>query len=383
MGAFSGLLRYYMSQIEDGSLPGPRVVYCNSIMNVMGGHPEIPPTDMNLFAKPASLFIGMIMDNFRDTPEMEECLVKNARGASFIKLSLDDRTLFCKKKKEIPVYTKEQLDIVFRFAEKKGLPVSGHIHHKSGLDRALEYPFNSVEHMVADAVLSDGDVVAMAKRNLSIVPTMTLGQSFLVEEAYDRLPAGYATPEVQAELKARKEYFQEAALAHCDPVLHEQNLAAMGWYRSIGWDNLWGQKKFLVNPDIYHNMVNNGFVNLRKMKDAGVLIGCGIDAGMPFNYFGGNYREYEILERVGFSSMDILRCATINNAKILRMEDRIGSLDQGKFADMVVYDGNPLDDIRVMRSPQLVFKQGELMYSARDLKTDGVLAFSKLAAGRV
>ncbi|GAB6095853.1 hypothetical protein JCM14469_21060 [Desulfatiferula olefinivorans] len=49
---------------------------------------------MNLFAKPASLFIGMIMDNFKDTKEVDACLEKNARGASFIKLALDDKSLF-------------------------------------------------------------------------------------------------------------------------------------------------------------------------------------------------------------------------------------------------------------------------------------------------
>ena len=383
MGAFSGLLRYFIRQIEDGSLPGPRVTYCNSILNVMGGHPEIPPTDMNLFAKPMSLFIGMIMDNFRDTEEMEECLEKNARGASFIKLSMDAQTLFCKKNKEIPVYTKDQLDRVFRFAEKKGLPVSGHIQYKSGFDRALEYPFNSVEHMVSDVVLTDEEVIRMADRKLAIVPTMTLSQSFLVDEAYDDLPPAYRTPEIQAEREARAEYFSTAATSHCDRVLHEQNLTAMSYYKKLGWDNLWAKKKFLMNPDTYFNMVINGQKNLRKMKEAGVLIGCGIDAGMPFNYFGGSYREYEYFSRVGFTPMEILRCATIHNARILRMDDRIGSLDPGKYADMVAYDRNPLEDIRVLRSPQLVFKQGDLMFAARDLKSDGTLAASELAAGRV
>ncbi|GAB6095851.1 hypothetical protein JCM14469_21040 [Desulfatiferula olefinivorans] len=113
-----------------------------------------------------------------------------------------------------------------------------------------------------------------------------------------------------------------------------------------------------MNPDIYYNMVINGQKNLRKMKEAGVLIGCGIDAGMPFNYFGGIYREYECFSRVGFTPMEILRCATINNALILRMEDSIGSLDTGKYADMVVYDGNPLSDIRVLRCPSLFSNRG-------------------------
>ncbi len=383
MGAFSGLLHHFIRNIEKGEMSGPRVTTCNAILNVMGGHPEIPPTDMNLFAKPASVFIGMIMNNFRDTAEMEECLEDNARGASFIKLSLDDKTLFCKKDKTIPVYSKDQLDRVFRFAEKKDLPVSGHIHFKYGFDRAMAYPFNSVEHMVSDVVLSDAEVTIMADRKLAIVPTMTIGQSFLVEEAYDTLPEQFRSPETLQELSARADYFSHNAAQHCDPVLHEQNLRAMSWFRSIGRDNLWPKKKFLMNPDIYFNMIQNGYVNLRKMKEAGVLIGCGIDAGMPFNYFGGNFREYEIFKRVGFSNIDILRCATLNNARILKMDDRIGSLDAGKYADIVVYEQNPLEDIRVMRSPALVIKEGRPMFASKVLNPGGPVGIAQLAASRL
>ena len=329
---------------------------------------------MNFFAKPASWFIGMVMNSFSNTAEMEEYLEENARGASFIKLTLDNKTIFCKKNKEIPVYSKEQLDIIFRFAEKKGLPVSGHHQYKYGFDRAMDYPFNSIEHMVGDTILSDDDIMRMAKRNIAIVPTMTVGQSYLMEEAFDELPEKYRTPEITKELQVRKEYFEKETAKHCDPVLHKQNLSALKDYKTIGIDNLWEKKKFLVNPDVFFNMIGNGYTNLKKMNQAGILIGCGIDAGMPFCYFGGNYREYEILQRVGFSNIEILRCATINNAKILRLADKTGSLETGKYADMVALDKNPLEDIRSLREPQMVFKQGDLMFSAGNLQADGTLA---------
>lgn len=110
------------------------------------------------------------------------------------------------------------------------------------------------------------------------------------------------------------------------------------------------------------------------VNHAGVLIGCGCDTGMPFSYFGGNYREYEMLQRIGFSNIDILRSATINNAKILLIGDQTGSLETGKYADMVVLDKNPLEDIRALRKPQMVFKQGDLMFSASNLKGNGTIA---------
>jgi imidazolonepropionase-like amidohydrolase len=373
MGAFPGLLHIFIRDIEKGRMPGPRVVYCNSMLNVMGSHPEIPPTDMNFFAKPASLFIGMIMNNFRNTKEMEHCLEENAKGASLIKLTLDNESVFCKKNKEIPVYTKEQLNIIFRYADKRGLPVSGHHQHKFGFDRAMEYPFNSIEHIVADVVLSDEDIMKMAKRNIAIVPTLTVGQSYLMEEAFDELPEKYRTAAVTNELEVRRDYFANEAEKHCNPLLHRQNLAALQDYKKYGIDNLWEKKKFLVYPDLFFHAIINGFVNLRKMNQAGILIGCGIDAGMPFCYFGGNYREYEMMQRVGFSNIEIIRCATISNAKILHMNDKIGSLETGKYADMVVLKNNPLEDIRALRNPQMVFKQGDLMFSAGNITEDGLI----------
>jgi imidazolonepropionase-like amidohydrolase len=374
MGAFPLLLHLFMKDIEYGYVPGPRVLYCNSMLNLRGSHPEIPPSDVNIFARPASLFVGMIMNNFKDTKEMEECLVENSRGASFIKLTLDDKTLFCKKNKEIPVYTKEQLDLIFRFAEKAFLPVVGHHQFKFGFDRAMEYPFHSLEHIVTDTVLSDDDVMKMAKRNVAIVPTMAIAQSFIAEEAYDKIPEKHLSPEVTKELQVRKEHFEKEAVNHVDPLFHRQNIDALKFYKTIGKDKLWAKKKFLVDPDIYFNMINNGYASLKKMNQAGVLIGCGIDAGMPFSYFGANYREYELLQRVGFSNIEILRCATINNAKILLIGDQTGSLETGKYADMVALDKNPLEDIRALRKPQMVFKQGDLMFSASNLHRDGIIA---------
>jgi len=376
MGAFPGLLHMIIRDIEKGNMPGPRVLYCNSILNVLGSHPEIPPSDVNIFARPASWFIGLIMNNFKDTEEMKECLNENARGASLIKLTLDNQSIFCKRNKEIPVYTKEQLDIIFRFAEKTGLPVSAHSQYKYGFDRAMEYPFNSIEHITTDVILSDDDVMKMAKHNLAIVPTMTVGQSFLMEEAYDELPAKYRTPEITKEIQVRREYFEKEAVSlhHCDPLLHEQNLSDLKYYKTIPMEKLFEKKKFLVNPEVFFNMIGNGLVNLKKMNQMGILIGCGIDAGMPFCYFGGNYREYEILQRAGFSNIEILRCATINNAKILKIEDRIGSLESGKYADMVVLDKNPLENIRTLRKPQMVFKQGSLMFSAGNLRDNGTIS---------
>lgn len=369
VGAFPGSLHGFIKDIEKGNLKGPRVIYCNSILNIKGGHPDSDPSDINVFAKPASLFIGMVMTNFEDTDELKEVIRENAEGASFLKITVDNKSVFCRKK-DIAVYSDEQLKIIFGYGEKKGLPVSAHCHRKWGFDRAIQYPLHTLEHIVSDATLSDADVSLMAKKKIGIVPTMTVGQAYLMEEAYDTLPSRYRDDFTMNEIKIRRNYLKNEARRHCNPDLHRQNVDFLKYYKTLGRDKLWENKKFLVNPDLYFGMIKHGRANLLKMRDAGILIGCAIDAGMPFSYFGGLYREFEIYSRIGFSNREILQCATINNARIAGISDRVGTLEKGKCADFVAYRQNPLKDIRALRSPEMVVRDGKILHSSRLLQVD-------------
>ena len=236
-------------------------------------------------------------------------------------------------------------------------------------DRITKYPMNSIEHIVSDAFLSDKDIETMIKNNISIVPTMTVGQSYLMEEAYDTLPPEYQDDFIYNELKIRKEYFSGEAEKHCTPYFHKVNIDTLEYYKTIGRDKLWENKIFLVNPDIFFGFMKYGRTNLLKMKNAGARIGCGIDAGMPFCYFGGLYREFEIFSRIGFSNDEILRCATINNAEILGMKDDIGSVEKGKYADLVFLKDNPLKKIETCRNPEIVIKEGKLVHSREMLQS--------------
>jgi len=370
VGAFPATLHGAIKDIKNKKLNGPRVVFCNSIMNINGGHPDIPPSDMNIMAKPVSLFIGMVPVNFENMEELEEALIDNAKNASLLKITVDNKSIFSGKKGDFAVYSDAHFEKMFSFADSKNLPVSAHCHRKWGLNRAIKYPLNSLEHIVSDAYLSDKEVETMAKKKISIVPTMTVGQAYLIEEAYDSLPKEYKDDFTLNEMKLRNEYLADVPLSHCDPVLHKKNMKAMKLYKEIGRENLWDKKKFLVNPDLYFGMIKYGSENLRKMRDAGVLIGCAIDAGMPFSYFGGFYREFELYSRIGFTNEEIIRSVTLNNAKIIGMEDSIGSIEKGKYADMVVFSENPLEKIEAMRIPEVVIREGELVHSRKQLRFD-------------
>jgi len=94
--------------------------------------------------------------------------------------------------------------------------------------------------------------------------------------------------------------------------------------------------------------------------DAGGLLVAGIDptgnGGVVPGY--SNAREIELLVEAGLSLPDAVRVATLNGAKYLGIDKDVGSLTVGKAADLVVLDGDPLQDVKVLRKVEWVFKDG-------------------------
>ncbi|TMC77284.1 MAG: amidohydrolase family protein, partial [Chloroflexi bacterium] len=88
---------------------------------------------------------------------------------------------------------------------------------------------------------------------------------------------------------------------------------------------------------------------------------AGTDAGTPFNPHGDLALELAKMVEFGLPPMLALVAATSNAARLLRMDDQIGSVEQGKLADVILVDGNPLLDIGVMRRPSFVMKSGRIV----------------------
>jgi imidazolonepropionase-like amidohydrolase len=373
MGALPKLLHNNLTLIEKGELSGPRVVYCNAFTNVYGSHPDLDPSDISMFSGITMAFTGNPGFWFKDIPELKEKMRQSLEnGASFIKLTMDNQSLLCGKG-AIPVYSDEQLDVIFEFARKNDLPVAGHIHTKFGFDRALRYGMDSMEHTISDALLTDLEVLEMAEKKIATVPTMVIAQMLAAEEAYDRIPEVWRNDFIDHELEVRRQMLRASPDRYVEPAIHQKNVEALQYYQKYGCDNLYKNGKFLAKPDLYFNILLRGPENLRKMKKAGVVIGCGTDAGIPYVYSGMLWREMEILERIGFSKQDVLRSATLSNAKILRMEDKIGAIDAGKYADMVVLADNPFERIETLRAPRKVIQGGRIYDVAESGAAEGSL----------
>ena len=88
---------------------------------------------------------------------------------------------------------------------------------------------------------------------------------------------------------------------------------------------------------------------LRDFEEMGGIIGAGDDAGFIYQIYGfGLLRELELHEEAGFQPLKVIQHATGNNARILSMEGKIGAVREGYLADLIVVNGNPLENMKVL-----------------------------------
>ena len=107
----------------------------------------------------------------------------------------------------------------------------------------------------------------------------------------------------------------------------------------------------------------NGFRNMVKFvgqaKKGGVRIVVGSHTWVPYAETGFAYfREMELLQQAGPSMMEIIVAATMENARFFRIDERLGSIEKGKLADIILVEGNPLTDIKAMRNVKRVMLNG-------------------------
>jgi imidazolonepropionase-like amidohydrolase len=88
---------------------------------------------------------------------------------------------------------------------------------------------------------------------------------------------------------------------------------------------------------------------VRDFADLGGIVCVGEDSGYSFNLYGfGVLRELELHHEAGFHPIDVIQHATGNNAKVLGMDDRLGRIRTGYLADMILVDGNPLENLKYL-----------------------------------
>lgn len=223
-------------------------------------------------------------------------------GADFIKFTASAGLLSAGDKAHWPNYTVEEMRAIVEEAHDCDLPVAAHAHATEGIRRALAAGVDSIEH---GSFLDDACIEQMLKQGTFLVPTLSISESVL--RTGDRSGA-----------------------------------------RSDG------QAKMRAVRDIK-------VANIRKAIAAGVKIAMGTDSSANLCPFGQHAREIEIYAELGMTPAQALETATVRAAELLRLDGVTGRLVEGATADLVLVNGNPLEDLSVLRREggiRAVFKEG-------------------------
>lgn len=294
----SGVNIALRNAINSGKVIGPRIYTAGKSIAPTGGHAD--PTN------------GVRRELMRD-PGPDEGVINGpyeARkavrqqvkfGADLIKVTATGGVLSVARDGSAPQFAQDELDAVVQTASDFGIMVAAHAHGDEGMQRAIKAGVTSIEH---GTMMSDETMEMMKAKGAWLVPTITAGMS---AAAFGEIPGYY--PEVVAE-KARR-----------------------------------------IGPQIQ--------ATFKRAYEKGVKIAFGTDAGVFAH--GDNYREFIYMTEAGMPNMEAIQSATITNAIFMGIEDKLGSLEAGKLADIIAVGGDPAQDISVMKDVVFVMKEGKII----------------------
>jgi imidazolonepropionase-like amidohydrolase len=284
--------------INDGLIQGPHVKAAGQGLTSTGGH-----MDKGMWAQEVSVWgTTGVCDGPWECRKATREQIK--RGADFIKINAAGGSMDLTVEGHRQEMTYEEMAAICEEAHWAKKRVAAHAHGGQGITDAVRAGLDSVEHGLW---LTEEHVDLMAQNGVFFVPTLST---------------------------------------------HTKGMA-LGQEASGSSDKVW---TWLV--EMTENVM---WRSLERAKRAGVKIATGTDAGF-WMFHGENAKELEELVNGGFTPMEAIVAATRTGAECLDMAQDAGTLEVGKYADLVVVNGDPLADIRILQDKDKivqVFKGGQ------------------------
>ena len=339
VGSAPGIMTRIMRWIEDGKAIGPRILRTNSFIIPPGATPEQIKTQ----PFPIKFFLGgQVTERVKSPKQVRETVRKMVSlGSDWIKTTHTDKA-FLFNRPDPPVFDDACFEALVDEAHKNGRPVAMHQTWASGFRKAVDLKVDSLEHAPFDA-LTNQDVGAMVDAGIPIIPTQRVMNECLKLD------------QVAVWLNENSEYYL------CREPLRQTRsklkLLQSGITREAA------KKGYYPDIELHERQKTVMLDNIKKLKSSGAVIGCGTDSGgSAFTVFGRFHEEIDSLLEAGFSMFEALQSATVINARILRLEDKIGIIEPGKLADFAVLDGNPFDDQTSLKRVWMVVKEGRIVH---------------------
>jgi imidazolonepropionase-like amidohydrolase len=283
--------------IEKGTATGPRIFSAGKTLATTGGHGD--PTNgfrRDLMGDPGPE--NGVVNGVEDARKAVRQRYKD--GADMIKITATGGVLSLAKSGQNPQFTREELDAIIQTANDYGFHVAAHAHGTEGMKRAVVAGVRSIEH---GTFMTEEVMDLMKEHGTYFVPTISAGKFVAQKSAEDGFLPDVVRPKAAAVGPQSADTFSRA-------------------YK------------------------------------AGVTIAFGTDSGVSPH--GDNAMEFVYMVEGGMNEMEAIQSATMTTAELLSIEDRLGSIKEGKLADIIAVNGDPLKDISLLGEVRFVMKDGQV-----------------------
>ena len=280
--------------INEKLISGPRMLVSTFILSPTGGHGDLSGFNPSIDWKGNKDYTG-VADG---VDEIRKRVRNNIKwGADWIKFAATAGVLSEEESVGAPQYSLEEMKAIVEEANRWGKKVAAHAHGAEGAKLAIQAGVTSIEH----GSLIDDETIQMMKEK----------GTWLVSDIYND-----------------------------DYILSE--FAKKGY-----------PEKIIEKERMIGRLQRENF---QKAVKAGVKIAYGTDSGVYPH--GWNGKQFFYMVKYGLTPMQAIQSATINAADLMNWKDRTGSLTEGKLADIIAVETNPLDDIKILESVKFVMKDG-------------------------